>query len=553
MKKESKINRRDFLKSGMFALGSLAVASSSSAILASTLQGCKVKSKYDTVIYNGIVYTGDGKEGFSGMIGIKDGKINAIGDLGNLNDLRSEALVIDANGNAVTPGFIDIHTHTDTNILEAPLGDSRIFQGITTDIGGNCGDSPFPSSKWESVGGFYESVSKVAPAINYKSFTGQGQLRSFVVGDDNVAATSSQIQQMCSILDREMQEGSAGISCGLEYAPGSYATDNEIEELCRVVAKYNGLLAIHMRNEDDRVEEAVAESINIAKNSGVRLQISHLKAQNEPNWHKAAALVKQIEDAKNSGLDIAFDRYPYVAFSTGLTSFIPLNDRAGSKKDILDRLNNPNKSKEIGKYAESRIARLGGPQNVLIAGCKLPENAKYSGRNLKECSEVSGMDLWSTIKHLLISENLSVQIAGFAMNENSAKLILSNPLCMPASDGSVYSPEGKLGQSIPHPRSYGTFPRFFGKYVREDKICSFAEGVRKCTSLPASRLNLTDRGLIAPNYVADIVIFNPDTISDSATFAEPHKLDHGISHVLVSGIHTINDGVYTGNNGGKIV
>ena len=371
MKKESKINRRDFLKSGMFALGSLAVASSSSAILASTLQGCKVKSKYDTVIYNGIVYTGDGKEGFSGMIGIKDGKINAIGDLGNLNDLRSEALVIDANGNAVTPGFIDIHTHTDTNILEAPLGDSRIFQGITTDIGGNCGDSPFPSSKWESVGGFYESVSKVTPAINYKSFTGQGQLRSFVVGDDNVAATSSQIQQMCSILDREMQEGSAGISCGLEYAPGSYATDNEIEELCRVVAKYNGLLAIHMRNEDDRVEEAVAESINIAKNSGVRLQISHLKAQNEPNWHKAAALVKQIEDAKNSGLDIAFDRYPYVAFSTGLTSFIPLNERAGSKKEIIARLNNKEKSKEIGKYAESRIARLGGPQNVLIAGCKI--------------------------------------------------------------------------------------------------------------------------------------------------------------------------------------
>ncbi len=547
------LNRREFFKSGALKLGSLTAAIGAPAILSSIATGCKVNSQFDTVIYNGNIYKGDGSNPFPGMIGIKNGKIAAIGNLGNIENFASESQVINANEMVVSPGFIDIHTHTDTNILDAPLGDSRIYQGITTDIGGNCGDSPFPSSKRNTIADFYKEIEAVNPAINYKSLTGQGQLRSFVVGDDNTPATAAQIQQMCAILDDQLRQGSAGLSCGLEYAPGSYASDSEIEELCRVVANHNGILAIHMRNEDDRVEESVAESIAIAKNSGVRLQISHLKAQNEPNWHKAANLLKQIEEAKAAGVDIAFDRYPYVAFSTGLTSFIPLNERAGSKEDIIARLQNKSKSKEIGEYANSRIKRLGGAQNILIAGCKVPENSKFSGKNLKECMDISGLNLWDTIKHLLITENLSVQIAGFAMNENSAKLILSHPLCMPASDGSVYSPVGVLGDSIPHPRSYGTFPRFFGKYVREDKICSLEEGIRKCTSLPASRLNLKDRGLITPGYAADIVIFIPATITDTATFGEPHQFAKGIDHVLVNGVHTIIDGTYSGKNGGKIV
>lgn len=551
--KKQKINRRDFIKNGAFTLGSLTAAVAVPSIITSALSGCSVKSNYDTVIYNGSIYKGDGSNPFVGMIGIKDGKIKAIGELGNINDISSNAIVVDAKGMAISPGFIDIHTHTDTNIIDAPLGDSRIYQGITTDIGGNCGDSPFPSERYKTVANFYRDVEGVNPAINYKSFTGQGQLRSFVVGDDNIPATNDQIQQMCAILDNQMREGSVGISCGLEYAPGSYASNKEIEQLCRVVASHNGLLAIHMRNEDDTVEESVKESIDIARNSGVKLQISHLKAQNETNWHKAASLVKQIEDAKQSGIDIAFDRYPYVAFSTGLTSFIPLNERSGSKAEIIARLKDSKKSKEIGEYANSRIKRLGGPQNVLIAGCKNPDNSIFSGKNLLECTNLSGQSLWETIRHLLITENLSVQIAGFAMNENSAKLILSNPLCMPASDGSVYSPEGALGQTIPHPRSYGTFPRFFGKYVREEQICSLQEGIRKCTSLPASRLGLKERGLLAEKYAADIVIFDPLTISDTATFAEPHQFAAGISNVFVNGVHSIKDGSFTNKWGGRIV
>lgn len=552
-----KISRRGFLKTSVTAGVVSGAAILGSGSIGSFIAGCTTKEQFDTIIANGVIYCGDGKAPIKGDIGIRNGKIAAIGKIGKSCDK-----LVDAKGLAVSPGFIDIHTHTDTNLLEAPLGDSRIYQGITTDIAGNCGDSPFPysdqyfSSKqgtqrfgypfWQEIDGFYDALRKNTIGINFKSYTGQGQLRSAIVGDNNIPATKEQIQKMCNILDKEMEMGSLGLSCGLEYAPGSYASDEEITELCKIVAKNNGLFAIHMRNEDDRVEEAIAEAIAIARNSGVRLQISHLKAQNATNWHKGPNMIKLIEEANASGMDIAFDRYPYIAFSTGLTSFIPLSERDGSRKDILARLNNPAKSAVIGKYADSRIKRLGGAQNVLIAACENPENSQYSGKNIEECCKISGMDTWPMIKHLLISENLGVQIAGFAMTEENVKMFLAHPLAMPASDGSVYSPEGRLGKEIPHPRSYGTFPRFFGKYIREDKICDLSTAIYKCTALPASRIGLKNRGLLTPDYAADIVIFNPDTIIDTADYKNPHQFAKGIEHVFVNGQHTIEAGKYNG-------
>ena len=562
---QSKISRRGFLKTSLAAGCASGFALMGSGAAAGILGSCvRTREQFDTIISNGIIYCGDGKAPVKGDIGIKDGKIAAVGKLGNSCDK-----MIDAQGMAVSPGFIDIHTHTDTNLFQAPLGDSRIFQGITTDIAGNCGDSPFPYSDeyfatkkdtlrhgypfWQDIDGFYEALKKNKIGINFKSYTGQGSLRSAVVGDNNVPATEDQIKKMCAILDKEMEMGSLGLSCGLEYAPGSYASDEEIVELCKVVAKHNGLFAIHMRNEDDHVEEAISEAISIARNAGVRLQISHLKAQNAANWHKGPNMLKLIDDAKASGLDIAFDRYPYTAFSTGLTSFIPIDDRQGSNADILARLKDPAKSDAIGKYADSRIKRLGGPQNVLIAACKNPENAAYSGKNIEECCQISGMDTWPMIRHLLITENLGVQIAGFAMKEENLKLFYSHPLCMPASDGSVYSPEGELGKEIPHPRSYGTFPTFFGKYCRDEKIMGLPEAIYKATALPASRLRLTDRGMIVPGYWADIVIFDPATIADRSTYQQPHQFPAGIEHVLVNGDHTIEKGKFSGKLNGMII
>lgn len=535
------ISRRTFLKSSLFTGAALGLGFYDASKIT-------VNNRFDKIITGGLIYTGDGKNPIKGDLGIKDGKISAIGDLGTSADY-----IIDAKGKAVSPGFIDIHTHSDATILKAPFGDSKIYQGVTTEIAGNCGDSPFPSNSWNSVSSFYDAVTGSKPGVNFKCFVGQGQLRSYVVGDNDVIATTSDIEKMKSIMAQSMEQGAVGISCGLEYSPGSYATTEEIAELCKVVATYNGLFSIHMRNEDDRVEEAIAEAIKIAELSGVRLQISHLKAQNAANWHKAPAMLKLIEQAQSRGVNIAFDRYPYIAFSTGMSTFIPLNHRQGTNSEIVERLKNDTIASEIGLYADSRIKRLGGPQNVVVTSSKLPENRLFIGKNLEECSQMTGLDIWPFIRKILIDENVNVDIIGFAMREENVKMFLSHPLGMPASDGSIYSPVGPLSLNMPHPRSYGTFPRFFGKYVREEKIVDLSTAVKKATSLPASRLNFKDRGLLQVGYKADVVIFDPATIIDTATFAEPHQFCKGVEHVFVNGVWAIKEGKGTGECGGSVL
>jgi len=535
------ISRRGFIKSSLLAGAALGFGFDG-------LANIRVNNRFDTIIKNGVIYSGNLREPVRGDLGIKNGKISAIGDLGESADIT-----VDAGGKAVSPGFIDIHTHTDSNLFDAPLGDSKIYQGVTLDIGGNCGDSPFPSQKWESAGKFFDDLRSEGRGINYGSFLGQGSLRSRFVGDNNVPATAGQLKDMKRYIDEQMEMGATGISCGLEYTPGSYANEKEITELCKVVAKHNGLFAIHMRNEDDRVEVALDEAIRIATGAGVKLQVSHLKAQNAANWHKAPDLLKRIEKAQKAGLDIAFDRYPYIAFSTGMSTFIPINDRQGTTEEVVARLRDVEQSKKIGDYAKSRIERLGGPQNVVVTSCRQPQNKRFIGLNVEECAKLTSMDSWEFIRELLIEENANVDIIGFAMREENVKLFLSHPLGMPASDGSVYSPIGRLGESMPHPRSYGTFPRFFGKYCRDEKLMSLSEAVHKATALPASRLGLRKRGLLEIGYHADVVVFDYEKIIDTATFANPHQFAKGIEHVFVNGVYTIKEGKPTGKLGGVIL
>lgn len=549
------MNRRDFLKTTAFGAAALSFTS---------VTGCKVTSRnqFDTIIKNGVIYTGDGKDPIKGDIGIRDGKIAALGrHLGENADQ-----VIDAQGMAVSPGFIDIHTHTDTNLFVAPKGDSRIFQGITSEVGGNCGYAPFVYSDeawekrkdrprfgypaWRDVDGFYETLEKNKIGINYSSLVGHGDVREAVVGPYNVEATDEQLEKMCDILDKELEMGAMGLSFGLEYAPGCYSNTKEMVALCKVVAKHNALYSIHMRNEDDHVLEAMDEAIEAARQSGARLEISHLKAQNPANFDKIDAMLKKIDDAKAEGIDITFDRYPYTAFSTGFTSFIPIELRDGTDEDIMRRLNDKAACEKIKTYAYSRLDRFGGPQQVVVAGCSNPDNALYAGKNLAECCQLSGMDEWSMIRYLLISEKLGVNQATFAMKEENLEKIYAHSLSMPASDGSVYSPEGSLGQELPHPRSYGTFARFFEQFVREKKILDLKTAIWKCTGFPASRMKLKERGLIIPGYAADITIFNPETIADMSTYAQPHTFAKGVEHVLVNGVWTIKNGEHTGELAG---
>lgn len=536
-----KISRRGFIKSSLFAGAALGLGFSDITKL-------RANNRFDTIIRNGLIYNGELRAPVKGDIAIKNGRISALGDLGTSADK-----VIDAGGNVISPGFIDIHTHTDANMMEAPLGDSKIYQGVTLDIGGNCGDSPFPSARWENKDAFFADYARQGRGINYGTLIGQGTVRGRFVGDNDTPATAEQIKAMVSYVESQMEMGASGISCGLEYVPGSYAPEAEIAELCKAVARHNGLFAIHMRNEDDRVELALAEAIRIAKASGVRLQVSHLKAQNAANWHKAPMLLKMIEDAKSSGVDIAFDRYPYIAFSTGMSTFIPLAERQGTTDEILKRLESPAISQKIGEYARSRFERLGGPQNIVITSCRQEANKRYIGMNVADASELAGLEAWEFVRRLLVEERISVDIIGFAMREENVSMFLSHPLGMPASDGSVYSPYGKLGESMPHPRSYGTMPRFFGKYVREQRLMNLETAVHKATALPASRLALKERGLLLPGYHADIVVFNPDTIIDKATFANPHQFPDGIEYVFVNGVLTLANGKGTGDLGGVLL
>ena len=546
------MNRRDFLKTS--ALGAAALGLSG-------LTGCKVSTKrahFDTIIKNGVIYAGDGKAPIKGDIAIRDGKIAALG-----KDLGTNAEnVIDAHGLTVSPGFIDIHTHTDTNLFDAPKGDSRIYQGITSEVGGNCGYCPFVYSDeawegrkdrprhggpaWRDIDGFYQRLTENKIGINYSSLVGHGDVREAVVGPYNVKATDDDLKKMCAILDHQLELGAIGLSYGLEYAPGCYCDTREMVELNKVVQKHNALYTIHMRNEDDHVLEAMDEAIEAARQSGARLEISHLKAQNPANFEKIDEMLGKIDKAYAEGIDIAFDRYPYTAFSTGFTSFIPIELRDGTSADIYARLNNKATCEKIKKYAYSRLERFGGPQQVVVAGCNDPANAVYAGKNLAECCKISGMDEWEMIRYLLISEKLEVNQATFAMKEENLKKIYAHKLSMPASDGSVYSPEGPLGKELPHPRSYGTFPRFFEKFVREDKVLDLATAIWKCTGLPASRIKLKDRGLLIPGYAADITVFDPETITDLSTYAQPHQFPSGITHVFVNGIHTIKEGAHTG-------
>ena len=537
------MNRRDFLKTSM--LGAAAIGLTG-------VTGCKVTAKYafDTIIKDGVIYAGDGKAPIRGDIAIRDGKIAALG-----KDLGTNArTLVDAGGLTVSPGFIDIHVHTDTNLFAAPKGDSRIFQGITSEVGGNCGYCPFITNpKYPDLQDFYRDLTDHKIGINYSSLVGHGDVREAVVGPYNVKATDEDIKKMCEILDRQLEMGAIGLSYGLEYAPGCYCDTREMVALNKVVAKHNALYTIHMRNEDDHVLEAMDEAIEAARRSGARVEISHLKAQNPANFDKIDRMLRKIDDAWAEGIDIATDRYPYTAFSTGFTSFIPIELRDGTDQDIYARLNDKSACEKIKKYAYGRLERFGGPQQVVVAGCNDPANAVYAGKNLAECCKISGMDEWEMIRYLLISEKLQVNQATFAMKEDNLKKIYAHRLAMPASDGSVYSPEGPLGKELPHPRSYGTFPRFFEKFVREDKVLDLATAIWKCTGLPASRAKFKERGLLVPGYAADITVFDPDTIADLSTYAKPHTFPAGIVHVFVNGVHTIKEGSHTGVLAGVIL
>ncbi|MBN2356949.1 D-aminoacylase, partial [candidate division KSB1 bacterium] len=499
---------------------------------------------------------------------IRGKKIAAIGDLSSASTRQS----IDAAGMAVSPGFIDVHTHTDISLLIDPKAESKIRQGVTTEIGGNCGSSYFPLNgdhateikkelqkkyqlkvDWQDLGGFFRRLQQNGIAFNYATLIGHGDIRTCAMGIENRPPSPDEMKRMKTYLRAALEQGALGLSTGLEYTPGSFAETEEIIELCKVVAQYEGVYATHMRNEDVRVQEALEEALQIARLSGVSIQISHLKASQKRNWHKVPKLLQTIQSAHEGGMNIHADRYPYTAYSTSLKMLFPLWAREGEDEDFVGRLKDSGQWRKILPFVKDKIAALGSWASVLITRVKSEERRIFQGKSVEELALQAKQDPYEFVRALLIEEDGQVGMCGFGMSEENTERILAFPLTMVGSDGEAISPHGVLGQTTPHPRYYGTFPRYLGYYVRERKILPLAEAVHRITMLAAQKFGLKGRGRLSKGNYADVVILNPDTIIDKATFVQPHQFPAGIAYVVVNGKIVVANGKHTGALPGEIL
>ena len=558
------ISRRKFIH-GSSLLGA-------SIILFNDAKASRIFSRsrsFDIIIKGGYVIDGSGKKEFLADVGIKEGKIL---EIGNLDSFEAEIL-IDGRGLKVTPGFIDIHSHTDSDLILNPKAESKIRQGVTTEITGQDGFSWGPLGgpdleralknfkeeygeeiNWRTLGDFLDDFSTRKFSVNLASMVGLGAVREFVVGYDDRAPSTDEMNKMKIEVLKAMNEGAVGISTGLEYTPGSFASTEELIELCRAAPVSSRLYSTHMRNEDNTVLEAIDEAIRIAMESSSRLLISHLKVSGKSNWYKADAVLEKIDNAIKEGLDVHADRYTYVAYHTGLDALFPLWAREGGTEKFIARLGDKELLKKMREHSEKKVSNLDGDwDGVLISSVGKEEFKDYQGKTIKRIADESGQDYFDTAAKIILDSENRTMMMGFGMEENSTEKILAHPNVMISSDAGSHAPYPPMNKSIAHPRAYGTFPRAIAKYVRERNICSLEEMIKKMTSMPADKLGFKNRGRLEVGKSADVVVFNYDTIQDKATFTEPHQYPDGIPYVIVNGEIVINNGEHTGAMPGKVI
>lgn len=509
---------------------------------------------YDLIIKKGIIVDGSGSPPFRADVGISDDRIRSIGDLSG----ERADIVIDAPGMVVSPGFIDIHNHSDITIFEVPTADNYILQGVTTIAIGNCGSSPAPLTdvnfgeevkwikkehpdvevKWRSFSEYIRALDELKPSVNVVPLVGHGTIRSAVLGFGPEKPSDKDIQMMRELTGEAMEAGAFGVSAGLIYVPGTFATTEEIIEVAKVAASYGGIYSTHMRNEGVGLLDSIYETITIGLKAGISVEISHLKASGRPSWGKVVAALKIIEDYASRGYDISADAYPYPAASTSLITLLPKDIRGASSEEIMRKLRDPSVVREIKE-------RLGGAvfeeryiswPDIMISYS--PKHREFEGMRLDKIAESLGLDPVETVIKILLDDELATGMVTFTMREEDVRTVISHPLVAIGSDGSI----GKFGVGKPHPRRYGTFPRVIAKYVREEKILTLQEAIRKMTSLPARKLRLWDRGLIRPGFKADLVVFNYYGIEDVATYENPHSYPRGIRYVIVNGKITVDSG-----------
>jgi len=537
------------------------------------LFSCNQQEKYDTIIRNGMIYDGNGGEPFKGDIGIRNDTIAFIGDLSKAS-AKNE---IDAKGNAVAPGFINMLSWATETLIEDGRSQSDIKQGVTLEIMGEGGSmGPWSASmkereqksqgdikykiEWNTLGEYLNFLEKKGVSCNVASFIGATTVRDYVIGEDNRDPTPAELDSMRMLVRQAMEEGALGVGSSLIYPPAFFAKTEELIELCKEASKYGGSYISHIRSEGNRFYEAVEELIRIAKEANVHGEIYHLKAAGKDNWNKLDSVIRRIERARNEGIDVDANMYTYIAGATGMTAAFPPSLQDGGFGKLRERLMDPKIRAEMKKAMntnatdwENLYYGAGNADNVLLLSFKQDSLKKFTGKTLAEVAKIRGTTPEETAMDLIIQDSTRVGVAYFLMNEENVKKQVAIPWVSFGSDEGSYTNEGVFLKSNAHPRAYGNFVRVLGKYSRDEKLISLQEAIRKLAKLPATNLKIKNRGELKAGNYADIVIFDPAKVKDIATFDKPHQYAEGMIHVFVNGVQVLKDGEHTGAKPGRFV
>ncbi len=528
---------------------------------------------YDVVIQHGRIVDGTGSPWYSGDIGVRQGRIAAIGNLDGAPARRT----IDARGMVVAPGFIDMLGQSELTILVNPHLPSKIYQGITTEITGE-GSSVAPvndailkadrvgyehyaiNPDWRTFHDYFARLEKQGMGINLASYLGATQVRRMVLGDDDRAPNPAELERMRALVRDAMRDGAVGVSTSLQYAPAPYATTAELIALASEAAKFGGIYATHMRSEADAIIPALDEAIRIGREAAIPVEIWHLKTAGKANWGRMPEVIAHIQQARDSGVDISADTYAYPAGANTFSAIIPPWAHDGGDARLIERLKEPAMRARIrkemetpGGHWENEWQEVTGPESILVGAVANPKLLPLQGKTIAEISKIWGKDPFDTIFDLLIEDQAFTSVAIFMMSEPDIVLALRQPWVSICNDSEGTAPDGLLGKEHPHPRAYGTFPRILRKYVREDKTLTLPDAIRKFSALPAQRMRLTERGVLKQGMWADVVVFDPETIHDRATFDNPNQLSEGMRFVLVNGVPVIEEGKMTNALPGKVL
>jgi dihydroorotase/N-acyl-D-amino-acid deacylase len=542
-------------------------------LIAALLLLAAANGPYDVVIRNGRIVDGTGSPWYSGDIGIRQGRIARIGNLTGAAAKRT----IDARGMVVAPGFIDMLGQSELTMLVNPHLPSKIYQGITTEITGEGGsvapvnDAILQADRvdyehygihpdWRTFREYFARLEKQGMGINLASYVGATQVRRMVLGDDDRAPNADELARMKALVRQAMQEGAMGVSTSLQYAPAPYASTEELIALAAEAARFGGIYATHMRSESDAIIPALDEAIRIGREAHIPVEIWHLKTAGKANWGRMPEVVARIQQARDSGVDITADTYAYPAGFNTFSAIIPPWAHDGGDAKLIERLKDPAMRARIRREMESSSGKwdnewqeITGPESILVGAVQNPKLLPVQGKTIAQIAKLWGKDPIDTIFDLLIEDRAFTQVAIFMMSEADIVVALEQPWVSICNDSQGTALDGLLGKEHPHPRAYGTFPRILRKYVREEKKLTLADAIRKFTALPAQRMRLADRGVLKEGMWADVVIFDPETIRDRATFENPNQLSEGMRFVLVNGVPVIEDGKMTDALPGKVL